>query len=215
MDNILKRLDADSNLDLFTSLEGDQREQYLQEVVDFARSYENELKRYCLMVKPTDFCSLLVIYEALSTVEEETGAWAGFLADEFIRIFEGAKKAPNPSSYMYSIEYITILHPSNKSLEQKIIGYLCKELASSKDIIKYKAARLLSYWIDEDNFSENQVAIRKIKTLLEDGNWKIRWNAHDILKGYGIYQRENKLGFMDRFRGMIGNPYDLDTTSSI
>jgi hypothetical protein len=66
---------------------------------------------------------------------------------------------------------------------------------------------LLEYWLDFDGIGIKQSVISKLREKTKDTNWKIRWNAHNMLRERNIQVQD--LSLMDKIRGRYGNIYSL------
>jgi hypothetical protein len=210
MHTIIEQLQNDPELDTFYSMEEEEREKYLNAIVQLYTEHEADLKAYCISVTPTSFCSLEPIYEALSLHETEAVGTEQFLVNEFMRIFNAAKTASDVADYTCCLDDIEFTYEKNKTQFDKIIAYLTTLLDHERITVKYRSLQLIHYWLDEDDKNRYSNTIEKIKSDLQHQDWKIRWLTYKKLKDYELVDKtELKLSIIDRLRGMMNSPENL------
>ena len=193
--------------DLF-SLDEKELQKNLDNIGVLAKNNPDELKSYCESITNFEETNLDSIYYALSENAED---WKDFLGNEFIRLFEIAKKDPFSNNIFDILDEILYeLEPSQYS--RKIIDYLYKELSNTNDKIRLKALNLINAWLEEENISRSNMIIQKILMMTKDNNWKIRWCAHDILCSYNIFSDDEiAIPLADKLKAKINNPYEIDS----
>lgn len=193
--------------DLF-SLDEKELQKNLDNIGVLAKNNPDELKSYCESITNFEETNLDSIYYALSENAED---WKDFLGNEFIRLFEIAKKDPFSNNIFDILDEILYeLEPSQSS--RKIIDYLYKELSNTNDKIRLKALNLINAWLEEEDISRSNMIIQKILMMTKDNNWKIRWCAHDILSSYNIFSDDEiAIPLADKLKAKINNPYEIDS----
>ncbi|MFL9832877.1 hypothetical protein [Chryseobacterium terrae] len=172
-----------------------------------AKNYPNELELYCESITEFEETNLDSIYYALS---EDTDVWKEFLCNEFIRLFDIAKKS-NQSKTIYKILEEIFYDSEPSSASRKVIDYLYQELSNNDDKIRLKALICIDSWLDEADLTKGNIIIQKIQKMTKDHNWKIRWCANDILSSYNIFtDDEIAIPFQDKLNAKLNNQYEID-----
>lgn len=192
--------------DLF-SLSEKELQKNLEDIRFQAKKHPSELKAYCESFTKFEETNLDSIYYALS---EYTDMWKEFLANEFIRLFEIAKKS-NDSKTIFKILDEILYDSEPSSASRKVIDYLYQELSNNDDKIRLKALTFIDSWLDEEDFSKENIIIQKMQKMTKDNNWKIRWCANDILSSYNIFtDDEITIPFQDKLNAKLNNQYEID-----
>ncbi|WP_404986415.1 hypothetical protein ACI513_04800 [Chryseobacterium sp. M5] len=192
--------------DLF-SLSEKELQKNLEDIRFQAKKHPSELKAYCESFTKFEETNLDSIYYALS---EDTDMWKEFLANEFIRLFEIAKKS-NDSKTIFKILDEILYDSEPSSASRKVIDYLYQELSDNDDKIRLKALTFIDSWLDEGDFSKGNIIIQKMQKMTKDNNWKIRWCANDILSSYNIFtDDEIAIPFQDKLNAKLNNQYEID-----
>lgn len=192
--------------DLF-SLSEKELQKNLEDIRFQAKKHPSELKAYCESFTKFEETNLDSIYYALS---EDTDMWKEFLANEFIRLFEIAKKS-NDSKTIFKILDEILYDSEPSSASRKVIDYLYQELSNNDDKIRIKALTFIDSWLDEEDFSKENIIIQKMQKMTKDNNWKIRWCANDILSSYNIFtDDEITIPFQDKLNAKLNNQYEID-----
>jgi len=84
---------------------------------------------------------------------------------------------------------------------------LFNQLNSTNLLIRLKTIQLINYWLDNEILMKNPVLTSKLKSKLKDENWKVRWNANNILKENEI--EVDNLGLWDRIKAKYQNQYEI------
>ncbi|MGE6394141.1 hypothetical protein [Chryseobacterium scophthalmum] len=192
--------------DLF-SLSEKELQKNLEDIRFQAKKHPSELKAYCESFTKFEETNLDSIYYALY---EDTDMWKEFLANEFIRLFEIAKKS-NDSKTIFKILDEILYDSEPSSASRKVIDYLYQELSNNDDKIRIKALTFIDSWLDEEDFSKENIIIQKMQKMTKDNNWKIRWCANDILSSYNIFtDDEITIPFQDKLNAKLNNQYEID-----
>lgn len=189
----------------YSNLDFDASEKVEATTEKICRNNVEELKSFCeeKLFSETDKISL--IYYSLSECENYS-FWNDFLTKEFIRVFEIAINQNKMEKLYPLLENITV-DETNSLDAEKVREILVKELDNQKLQIRFNSLSLLEYWLDFDGLGIKQSVISKLRDKTKDTNWKIRWNAHKMLKGRNIQVKD--LSLMDKIRGRYGNVYSL------
>ncbi len=213
MKSILVKLKEDEKLDVFYDMKEEEQEKYLAEILHYANSNENEFKKYCSTIEPTEFCPLSPIYQALSI---EWSKWGTFLTEEYTRIYKQAKKTEYKlDEDIY--DYTTCLEDiepeeNNQEFLSTIFNLLAKDLTNELVLYRHHALWLMSSR-EFPNDSENKL-ISLIKEKLSDSNWKVRTLASEILEYTDkISKEEIRLSLFDRLRKKISFSYKIEVSN--
>ncbi|OXA69853.1 hypothetical protein B0A67_18110 [Flavobacterium aquidurense] len=189
----------------YSNLDFEASEKVEAEIEKLCRDNIEELKRFCTdkLFLETDKISL--IYYSLSECENYS-FWNDFLTKEFARVFEIAINQNKMAQLYPLLENITVDETDSLDAE-KVREILVKELDNKILEIRFNSLSLLEYWLDFDGIGIKQSVISKLREKTKDTNWKIRWNAHNMLKERNILVQD--LSLMDKIRGRYGNIYSL------
>jgi hypothetical protein len=189
----------------YSNLDFEASEKVEAEIEKLCRDNIEELKRFCTdkLFLETDKISL--IYYSLSECENYS-FWNDFLTKEFARVFEIAINQNKMAQLYPLLENITVDETDSLDAE-KVREILVKELDNKILEIRFNSLSLLEYWLDFDGIGIKQSVISKLREKTKDTNWKIRWNAHNMLRERNIQVQD--LSLMDKIRGRYGNIYSL------
>ncbi|MFG4003076.1 hypothetical protein [Flavobacterium aquidurense] len=189
----------------YSNLDFEASEKVEAEIEKLCRDNIEELKRFCTdkLFLETDKISL--IYYSLSECENYS-FWNDFLTKEFARVFEIAINQNKMAQLYPLLENITVDETDSLDAE-KVREILVKELDNKILEIRFNSLSLLEYWLDFDGIGIKQSVISKLREKTKDTNWKIRCNAHNMLKERNIQVQD--LSLMDKIRGRYGNIYSL------
>lgn len=191
------------SFDDYLELEEKKSEKVIKETQELFESNKNELIDFCKYSTYDVIGKLEFLYYALS---DDFLKWENFLVEEFIRIFELAKKDNSINELLPILE--NIMPDENETItSSKIRGYLIKELDNKEINFRLKALQLLNCWIDEEQIKKEPNIVNRITLSLQDADWRMRWNAHTVLKGNDVNVPE--MNFMDKLKGKILNPYEI------
>lgn len=193
------------NIDALLSLNKKELDKEIKKINVLAEKHPQDLTAYCEGVTDFKEGNLSSIYFALS---ENSNIWGDFLANEFIRLFEKAKKSSDKEIYDTMDDIICDYKASYSS---KVSNYLYNELSSTTDKFRLKALLNIDLWMDFENIQKSDYIVQKIVKMLKDNHWKIRWVANNVLTNFNIFQKEEiEISFIDKIRGKIGNPYEIE-----
>lgn len=192
--------------DLFL-LSEKERGENLENISLLAQNNPSELKKYCESILDFTDTNLDSIYYALS---EKGNYFEDFLANEFIRLFEAAKKSKDSKEVFNILD--EIYHDGeSSSASKKVTDYLYQELSNIEDRIRLKALNFINLWLNEEDISKGNTIIQKMKMMIKDRNWKIRWCANNILSSYNIFQKDEiAISFQDKLNAKFNNQYEID-----
>ena len=196
------------NYEEYLDLSLEEGEKYLKKVREIAEEKRNEIESYLITSTINSTSQHSLIYSALT---EDFQKWKTLLSNEFIRLFEQAKKSSNYEDIFEALDEIMPDESPNSEEVKKVVYYLYNELNNSNKKIRHKAIWYISFWLDEDNYHKFPEIINRIKEKLNDNYWKIRWMANNFLMDYPNVNREEiKLNFWDKIKSKYGNPYSID-----
>lgn len=174
----------------------------IKDILALAETNESELLEYCKTDLLDKLDQLELIYFALS---EKYQRWEKFLTHEFIRLFEMAKTSDRAED-LFSLAGEIFPDENRTEESNKACYYLYKELDNQNISIRLNALSLLDFWLDEDKI-DNRI-VNKIKSKIQDPNWKVRWTAYKILKENSYLNDDAvNISFIDKLRGKCLNPY--------
>ena len=154
-----------------------------------------------------NFYGISVIYEALSKNPKK---WSNFFKEEYSRAFESAKNSDNAFEILECLQEISFVEEDKMESRDEIITILESYLSHEKDSIRYKSIWYLGDWISDDNKDKYQHVIHKVKSNLEDRNWKVRYAAKLILEDMNMLPKNFTLSFLDKLRVKFLNPFNLN-----
>lgn len=196
------------NYEEYLDLSLEEGEKYLKKIREIAEEKRNEIESYLITSTINSTSQHSLIYSALT---EDFQKWKTLLSNEFIRLFEQAKKSSNYEDIFEALDEILPDDCPNSEEVKKVVYYLYNELNNSNKKIRHKAIWYISFWLDEDNYHKFPEIINRIKEKLNDNYWKIRWMANNVLMDYPNVNREEiKLNFWDKIKSKYGNPYSID-----
>ncbi|MFM7022143.1 MAG: hypothetical protein ACKOXB_04135 [Flavobacteriales bacterium] len=206
-DIIDRLLQIELDMLVYYNMSEEESEKLLNDILEYANNNRDSMIALCRSFKPHEDCMLNVIYEALALDIEN---WGEFFAEEVNRIIELAKKSDKPFAVTDCLEEM-VCEESNLPFVDKIIRTLEKELESPIDALRHRSVDLLSWWIDDSNIHKYQTVIYKMKLLLKDKNWKIRWMTHQALTVHlELKDKDILLSPADMERGEKGNGYNIE-----
>lgn len=198
-------LDSIMGYEEYSNLDFEASEKIEVETEKLCRDNIEELKRYCVDKLFSETDKINLIYYSLSECENYS-FWTDFLTKEFARVFEIAITQNKMDQLYPLLENITVDETDSLDAE-KVREMLVKELDNQKIEIRFNSLALLDYWLDFDGVGVKQSVISKLRNKTKDSNWKIRFNAHKLLKERNIQVQD--LSLIDKIRGRYGNIYTL------
>ncbi|MCX6180514.1 MAG: hypothetical protein NT150_01115 [Bacteroidetes bacterium] len=201
----LKEIDAD--VMVYYDMKDAESEKLLQDIAEYANANREGFISFFRRLTPKEDSCLNIIYQALTP---DSKNWGDFFVEETKRIIELAKKSDHPFAVTSCLEELLGSKEIDSEFNNKIIRILEKELSSPVDALRHRCLSLLSYIIQEDNQRNHASVIEKMKALIHDPNWKVRWMANNSLKDYGLNADDIKISIWDKIRGKRKNPYDIE-----
>ena len=154
-----------------------------------------------------NFSGISIIYEALSKNPDK---WSDFFKDEYERAFEKATKSDNPFEILACLEEIGFVENNKLASKDEIIKLLETHLSNVKKAIRFKAIWYLGDWIDDDNRHQYKHIIQKIKKLLQDKNWKVRYGAKLFLEDMDGLPNDYRMSIIDQLKVRYLNPFKME-----
>lgn len=148
-----------NNLDDWFDLDDSKQKEFLRSIVNYFESNETELISYCSALKPKEFSSLSLIYEAVSVYSFK---FNNFIVEEVKRVIELAKKnviKPNRIEVLEDFE-LEDLYEKDYSNYKKIINSLIDSLAvNQSDKLNKSILELLDYYLIESDEEDEEYTI--------------------------------------------------------
>ncbi len=201
----LKEIDAE--VIVYYDMEDAESEKLLLDIAEYANAHREEFISFCRSLQAKEDSVLNIIYQSITA---DSKNWGEFFVEETGRIIELAKKSDHPFAVTSCLEELLGSYEIDTEFNNKIIRILEKELNSPIDALRHRCLTLLSYIIREGNQKNHGAVIEKMKALIHDPNWKVRWMANHSLQDYGLNASEIKISFWDKIRGKRKNPYDIE-----
>lgn len=178
-------------------------EKEISRTLTLCEKNKEELIKFCEENTLNEPDKINFIYYCLS---EEPKKWDKFLTNEFLRVYKLAIISNNFDTLFPMLENIMVDNIDTGEVEI-IRTELFNNLNSTNLLIRLKTIQLINYWVDKDILIKNPVLTLKLKSKLDDENWKVRWNAHNLLKENEI--EVDNLGIMDRIKAKYQNQYEI------
>ncbi|MFD2941730.1 hypothetical protein ACFS3A_16930 [Flavobacterium notoginsengisoli] len=188
-------------LEQYYDLEHEDSEEAIKDVQKLAVKDLDGIKRFCenqLFVQPD---KVSFIYYSLSE-DEDIDKWAGFLSDEFSRVFQIALNQ-NKIKELTPVLYEILVEDISSYNAGQVRQILLKGLDHKDLETRLKALEFLQDWIDEEVLKSNSIVVSKLRQKLKDPEWKMRWKASKLLEHYKI--AFESLSTLDKLRRFI-NP---------
>ncbi len=162
-----------------------------------------ELIKFCENNLFTDTDKVNFIYYCLSNKPEK---WDTFLTNEFLKVYKMSIINNDNFDTLYPVLENIIVEDIDTIEAEKVRTELFSQINSSNLLIRLRTIQLINFWVDNELLNKFPTITSKLKLKLKDDNWKVRWNAHNVLKENEI--EVDSLGFMDRIRAKYQNQYD-------
>lgn len=163
----------------------------------------DELTKFCNNNLFIETDKINFIYYCLSEKPEK---WDRFLTTEFLRVFKISLNNNNFNNLYPLLDNIMV--DDIKTLEaENVRTELFNQINTTNLLIRLKTIQLINYWVDNEILANNTNLTFKLKSKLNDENWKVRWNAYNILKENEI--AVDKLGIMDKIKAKYQNQYEI------
>ena len=182
-----------NKLETFYDLSETEQQNTLESVLAIANSDPEKFMQGIYKEEFNNLNFLPIIYEALS---KDLNNWADFFLAEINRLFETARKSITPKKILNHLNEFAYIDPKRFKHRDKIIDILKKELENDHPTFRYYAISLLPDFVEENDYQ----TIKKIKSLLTDPNWKIRYWTHLALQDLNKLENHEKLSLTDRIK---------------
>lgn len=196
-----------NELDFWYAKSDDDQKNFEIEIQNFARHSFQELEAYCKTVIPTEFSSLSIIYNALS---EETSEWSAFLLEEYKRILSFAKQKRFAYEHLEVLEDIDLCSIYENSPEDyyRFIDQLVKNLSQTDEHELTHAILDLIDWTllvmsEDEDYRKNKRWFYRLAEFANEGNFKNRLLARDILEDTFVYPELKPLTFIEKVREFL------------
>jgi len=143
------------------------------------------------------------IYYCLS---DKPKKWDKFLTNEFLRVYK-LSLIDNNFNTLYPLLESIMVEDLDTIEAETVRTELFNQLNSTNLLIRLKTIQLINYWLDNEILMKNPVLTSKLKSKLKDENWKVRWDANNILKENEI--EVDNLGLWDRIKAKYQNQYEI------
>lgn len=163
----------------------------------------DELIKFCEENTFSETDKVNFIYYCLSG---EPKKWDEFLTNEFLRVYKLALISNNFNTLFPLLENIMVEDIDTKQAEI-VRTELFNQINSTNLLTRLKTIQLINCWVDKDILMKNPVLTLKLKSKLDDENWKVRWNTHNVLKENEI--EVDNLGIMDSIKAKYQNQYEI------
>lgn len=147
--------------------------------------------------------NLAIFYEAMAT---DLSNWADFFIQEAHRLFVLARMTPAPQKILTHLDAFCFIEADDFKNRSELIAILSKELTSENLAFRYYASSLLPDFIKPTDFG----AIDKLRQLLHDPNWRVRYRVYQDLKDLKLLTEQDTLSLVDKVRARLWSPYNLD-----
>lgn len=189
--------------DEYFELNESESEKEISKTLALCEKNINGLTKFCIENTFNETDKVNFIYYCLS---EEPKKWDNFLTNEFLRVYK-LSLIDNSFNILFPLlENIMVEDIDTKDAEL-VRTELFNQINSTNLLIRLKSIQLINCWVDKEILEKNQILTSKLKSKLNDENWKVRWNAHNVLKDNEI-EVEN-LGIMDKLKAKYQNQYEI------
>lgn len=180
-------------LDQFYELTNDEQDLVLQQVLEFANANKDQFADEIRASEYDQANHLPIYYEAIA---KDLDTWADFFFSEIKRIFDLARVAVKPTEVLMQIDEFAFLIQDGFKYRDELVRMMKKELNNEKPIFRYYAISLLREYLNLNDFN----TIEKLRLLLADPDWRIRYWTYYSLKDLGLLNANESLSLMDRLR---------------
>lgn len=163
----------------------------------------DELTKFCEKNIFIETDKVNFIYYCLSDKPEK---WDAFLTNEFLRIYK-ISIIDNNFNTLYPLLENIMVEEINTLEAENVRTELFNQINTPNLLIRLKTIQLINYQVDNEILVKNTNLTFKLKSKLNDENWKVRWNAHNLLKENEI--EVDKLGIMDKIKAKFFNQYEI------
>jgi hypothetical protein len=178
---------------IFDDLTIEQQRESLMAILEIANTDPAKLEEAVKNKEFNEENHLPILYEALS---KDMDRWADFFLIEIKRILDNAKKSKTPKKVLNLLDEFAFIDPDTFKHRAEFVEILKRELDHKNPIFRYYAVSLLSDFVKENDYN----AMDKLKRMLGDPNWRIRYWAYVALRDLTKIGRQEQLSLFDRFR---------------
>lgn len=141
---------------------------------------------------------LRIIYEALSKDPE---TWSHFFLEETERILNAARKSETPEKILKLLTEFSFINPDHFFYREKLVEILNNELDNKVPVFRYYAISMLHDFVESNDYD----TIARMKQLLKDPEWRIRYWTFFILKDLNLLDNLEKLSLTDRIKARLSD----------
>lgn len=187
----------------YLELDESDSEKEVSRTLTLCKKNINELIKFCEENTFIESDKVNFIYYCLS---DEPKKWDKFLTNEFLRVYKLALISNGFNTLFPLLENIMVEDIATKEAEI-IRKELFNQINSTNLSIRLKTIQLINYWVDKDILIKKPVLTLKLKSKLDDENWKVRWNSHYVLKENEI--EVDNLRVIDSIKAKYQNQYEI------
>lgn len=192
-------LDNIITIDEYYELEYKESEEAIKDIQKLAEKDLDAIKGFCENQLFTQSGKISFIYYSLSD-DEDIDKWADFLSEEFRRVYQIALNQNKIKELSPVLIEIFVEDISSYNAD-RVRETLLKGLDDKALETRINALEFLPDWLDEQVLKSNPAIVSKLRHMLKDPKWKIRWESSKILK-------QNKIAFeslstLDKLRRFI------------
>lgn len=206
--NVIEELKYHEANELEDWINYDEKKQkkFLRELVKFSNENRYEIELYCINTIPTEFSSLSIVYEALST---HSSNFNDFLKEiqRVVTLVKEGKTEPENLEVLQDIDMEDIYSKDVRSYI-KVMDYLTSNLQLNLprqfnlqllDIIDWYLIEL----DQDDDISESTNWMNQIKNLAINGETKVKSMAKKTLKSIDMSETSKSSSLFDIIKGFF------------
>lgn len=207
--NVIEELKYHEANELEDWINYDEKKQkkFLRELVKFSNENRYEIELYCINTIPTEFSSLSIVYEALST---HSSNFNDFLFKEIQRVVTLVKEGKTEPENLEVLQDIDMEDIYSKDVRSyiKVMDYLTSNLQLNLprqfnlqllDIIDWYLIEL----DQDDDISESTNWMNQIKNLAINGETKVKSMAKKTLKSIDMSETSKSSSLFDIIKGFF------------
>lgn len=207
--NVIEELKYHEANELEDWINYDEKKQkkFLRELVNFSNENRYEIELYCINTIPTEFSSLSIVYEALST---HSSNFNDFLFKEIQRVVTLVKEGKTEPENLEVLQDIDMEDIYSKDVRSyiKVMDYLTSNLQLNLprqfnlqllDIIDWYLIEL----DQDDDISESTNWMNQIKNLAINGETKVKSMAKKTLKSIDMSETSKSSSLFDIIKGFF------------
>ncbi len=187
-----------NKLKVLDDLEDTEYENTLEQIVAFANS---STENFIQQIQKTELADYHYLDNVYCELYENMKKWEGFFMSEITRLLTISKNTEYPEVILKSIMDISCYI---EDAADELTNIIRKELDNENAIFRFYALRILQ----DDLVKRNDFqTMMKLKYLLNDSNWRIRFLAHGILKSIDKLDYQQSLSWKDKIRAKFKDVY--------